>query len=54
MRKRSDYKICEYCGCALDVGEKCDCKQSLQSKESKPDKKVFIFKRPEFIGGAAV
>lgn len=25
MKKRTDYKICEYCGAALDPGEKCDC-----------------------------
>ena len=28
MSKRSDYKICEYCGATLDVGERCDCKES--------------------------
>ena len=22
---RTDYKICPYCGAALDVGERCDC-----------------------------
>ena len=22
---RTDYKICPYCGAALDIGEKCDC-----------------------------
>ena len=27
MRARTDYKICPYCGAALDVGEKCDCGQ---------------------------
>ena len=25
MKKRWDYNICPICGCALDVGEKCDC-----------------------------
>lgn len=25
MSKRTDYKICEYCGASLDVGERCDC-----------------------------
>ena len=28
MRPRSDYKICEFCGAALDVGERCDCEES--------------------------
>lgn len=27
---RSDYKICPDCGAALDIGEKCDCKQEQQ------------------------
>ena len=27
-RPRSDYKICEFCGASLDVGERCDCKES--------------------------
>lgn len=22
---RTDYRICPYCGCALDVGERCGC-----------------------------
>lgn len=52
--KRSDYKICEFCGCALDVGESCDCKQSLQSKASKPDKITYIFNKPTRKGGIAV
>lgn len=28
---RSDYRICPYCGAALDVGEKCDCTQERQT-----------------------
>lgn len=54
MKKRTDYKICEFCGCALDVGEKCDCKQSLQSKYSKHSKIRYIYTKPEIKGGAAV
>ncbi len=28
---RSDYKICEYCGAALDVGERCDCQDCYET-----------------------
>ena len=53
-RKRTDYKICEFCGCALDVGEICDCRKSKPSKDSKPGKLAYIIKRPEIKGGIAV
>ncbi len=37
--KRTDYKICEYCGASLDVGERCDCMDSapkIAGREYKP------------------
>lgn len=40
MRKRSDYKICPYCGAALDPGEKCDCMEIHSKKEKKPYKRA--------------
>lgn len=30
-KQRTDYYICPYCGCSLDVGEKCDCRQNNKS-----------------------
>ena len=39
MKKRSDYKICEHCGAALDVGERCDCMEKaprISGREYKP------------------
>ena len=54
MRKRTDYKVCEFCGCSLDVGEKCDCKQSKPCNECKPAKITYIFRKPVIKGGAAV
>lgn len=53
-RKRTDYKVCEYCGASLDVGEKCDCKQSKPCKDSKPVKLAYIFEKPVIKGGIAV
>ena len=32
MKIRTDYKICEYCGAALDVGEICDCRKPQEEK----------------------
>lgn len=31
-RSRWDYKICPFCGAALDVGESCDCQQEKPRK----------------------
>lgn len=28
MKKRTDYRVCEDCGAALDPGERCDCKNN--------------------------
>lgn len=28
--KRTDYKICPFCGSALDPMEKCDCEEALE------------------------
>lgn len=27
------YRICEYCGAALDPSERCDCEEQKQEKE---------------------
>lgn len=54
MRKRTDYRICPHCGAALDVGEKCDCKQGKQSSSGKRATLAYIHKSPIFKGGAAV
>jgi len=34
-RPRSDYKICEYCGAAIDVGERCTCRDEEKPKYRK-------------------
>ncbi len=31
------YRTCPYCGCNLDPGEVCDCKQS-EAENKEPDK----------------
>ena len=31
MKRRTDYKICPYCGAALDIGEFCDCQQEKEA-----------------------
>lgn len=28
------YRICEYCGAALDPGERCDCQAETKIKEN--------------------
>lgn len=33
MRKRTDYKICEICGAALDTGEVCECQKQQEPKK---------------------
>ena len=27
IKKRRQYRACEYCGAALDPGEKCECRK---------------------------
>ena len=42
MSKRTDYKICEYCGASLDVGERCDCMDrapKIAGREYKPTRR---------------
>lgn len=34
QKTRSDYKICPFCGAALDVGEACDCLQEKRPSET--------------------
>ena len=29
------FKVCPYCGCALDPSESCDCQQKRRSEEEK-------------------
>lgn len=29
----SYYRVCPYCHCNLDPGERCDCRQSKEAKE---------------------
>ncbi|MBO4520725.1 MAG: hypothetical protein J5787_05915 [Alphaproteobacteria bacterium] len=29
------FKVCEYCGAALDFGETCDCKREAESQAEK-------------------
>lgn len=29
----SYYRVCPYCHCNLDPGERCDCQQSKEAKE---------------------
>ena len=29
------YRICEYCGAALDAGERCDCQDKEESKDER-------------------
>ena len=33
------YRICPYCGAALDPGERCDCKSEAESQTSKKRRK---------------
>lgn len=33
QKARTDYKICPDCGAALDVGERCDCKDEKEKTE---------------------
>ena len=51
QKKRSFYRVCEYCGCNLDPCEKCDCREA--EKAEKPVKVVFTIK-PKIKGGIAV
>ena len=39
-RRRTDYKICDFCGASLDVGEKCDCieTQAFKMTQEPPQK----------------
>ena len=34
---RSDYKICEFCGASLDIGEACDCQKTENNTPESPD-----------------
>lgn len=47
MKRRTDYKTCPYCGCNLDVGERCDCKDAVAEKKLNR----FILIQPENKGG---
>ena len=40
-KQRTDYYICPYCGCSLDVGEQCDCKQGNNLVNNITDKLVY-------------
>lgn len=46
------YRICEYCGAALDPGERCDCISCSSEKETKKEntstKEAFSFKQLSF------
>lgn len=50
---RSDYKICEFCGASLDIGEVCDCKITKDNTPESPDlpfntvKAIFIPYKPK-------
>lgn len=41
-KQRTDYYICPYCGCSLDVGEKCDCRQNNKPVNYITDKLVYL------------
>lgn len=43
MSKRTDYKICPYCGCALDVGEVCDCEGETGYEKGKEDGSRLLY-----------
>ena len=34
-----EYRICPYCGAALDPGERCDCKSEAESQTPKKKRK---------------
>lgn len=34
---RSDYRICEFCGASLDIGEACDCQKTENDTPASPD-----------------
>lgn len=46
MKRRTDYKVCEFCGCSLDIGEACDCKEAREATErpqrAEKTKKVYF------------
>ena len=50
-QKRTDYKICEFCGASLDIGEKCDCRER---KPCKAGKFVYVCKPEKTKGVIAV
>lgn len=51
IKRRSDYKICPYCGSALDVGERCDCKDCNEDKKT-PERVIKV--KPVIKGGIAL
>lgn len=36
-----EYRICPYCGAALDPGERCDCQDPEQLQEAEPEEIIF-------------
>lgn len=36
-----EYRICPYCGAALDPGERCDCQDPGQLQEAEPEEIIF-------------
>lgn len=46
MKHRYDYKVCPFCGAALDVGEACDCMDEAPLKTAvKQPKTKKAYKR---------
>lgn len=54
--KRTDYRVCEYCGAALDAGERCDCMDKapkiagrVYSPVRREDGEIVYYGFPEFM-----
>lgn len=46
-----NYKICPDCGCNLDFGERCDCRQERDAAEAGKDGEELVEDKATATGG---